>query len=79
MVFSIIFLENTVPLYTQLSGEEPELLLSTVISILRDTMKVQKCTWVFKAHTCGYVKAAKLCSVKVLAATAAQWPGFALG
>lgn len=51
MVFSIIFLENTVPLYTQLSGEEPELLLSTVISILRDTMKVQKCTWVFRALT----------------------------
>lgn len=76
LVFSIIFPENTVPLYTQLSGEEPELLLSTMIYILRDTMEVPE---IWHSHMWCLLKQAEFCSVKALAATAAQWSGFALG
>lgn len=66
LVFSIIFPEYTVPLYTQLSGEEPELLLSTMIYILRDTMEVPE---IWHSHMWCLLKQAEFCSVKVLAAT----------
>lgn len=66
--FSISFPENTVPLYTQLSGEESELLLSTMIYILRDNASTGNRALTYVCM----LKQAELCSVKVLAATAAQ-------